>query len=512
MAKRINRNIYRGILIISFIAVNALILFGISSVLAYLNTGADRTSMLHLEVERDEVYLPLVTWDGVSNPGRSLEEQTQGEIERDYLSAWYVRNIAYKNNDYYGIEDYYTDSARVKLYQIIDYNLENDISITSTTLDHHLTLDFYSADGKLVVLEDKNVTSFRQVTKKGEAQYQERDTTSYKVMLLLEDGFWRIRHLVKTQNETVESLLKATIDSLTITNAKGINYYPKNSPWDTFGKKYKDSTIDADFKVIRKMGLNTIRIFIPYEDFGKTSIDPDKLHKVQRTLEIAEKNELKAIITLFDFYGNYDITDWTITAKHATLMVNALKDYKALLAWDIKNEPDLDFNSRGERVVTNWLEQMISTIKSIDSKHAVTIGWSSPEAAVTLATKVDFVSFHYYKKIVDFTQDFEELKKNVPSKTIMLQEYGLSSYGGIWNFYTGSEAKQADYYKEIQPILLASHIPFVAWTLYDFEEVPTAVAGRLPWKKNKQHYFGFINEKGKFKPAYKHIIVKNKGE
>ena len=94
----------------------------------------------------------------------------------------------------------------------------------------------------------------------------------------------------------------------------------------------------------------------------------------------------------------------------------------------------------------------------------------------------------------------------------MLQEYGLSSYGGIWNFYTGSEAKQADYYKEIQPILLASHIPFVAWTLYDFEEVPTAVAGRLPWKKNKQHYFGFINEKGKFKPAYKHIIVKNKGE
>ncbi|MBU2996684.1 glycoside hydrolase family 5 protein [Cellulophaga baltica] len=511
MAARINRNIYRGILILSFLAVNGLILFGISSVLSYLNTGADRTSMLHLEVEREDVYLPNVTWEDLQNPGRPLEKQTQGEIERDYLSSWYVKNIAYKTNDYYGVKDYYTDSARVKVYKTIDYNLAHNINLNTTTLSHNLSLDFYSADGKLAVVEDKNVVSFKEVFEADKMVLQERDTSSYKAILLLEDGFWRIRHLKKIINDTVAAQEKVAIDYSNIKNAKGLNYYPKDSPWNMFGKKFNPFTIHLDFELIKKMGMNTIRIFVPYEAFGKASIDYEKLDQLKRILDIANKNGLKVVVTLFDFYGNYDVSDWTITNKHATIIVNALKNNKALLAWDIKNEPDLDFKSRSSTTVVNWLKQMIVTIKNEDVNHPVTIGWSSPEAATLLVNELDFVSFHYYKKISDFEKDYNKLTVKSQGKPIMLQEYGLSSYSGLWNFYKGSEVDQADYYKEIQPILLKNNIPFLAWTLYDFKEVPSEVAGSLPWRKNKQHNFGFFDINGKEKSSYNYFsLQKNK--
>ena len=46
-----NKKTIRIVLISSFIFLNVLLLFGLSTVIDYLNTGADRSSMLHLEKE-----------------------------------------------------------------------------------------------------------------------------------------------------------------------------------------------------------------------------------------------------------------------------------------------------------------------------------------------------------------------------------------------------------------------------------------------------------------------------
>jgi len=55
-----NKNIYRSIIIASFLGIVILVLFGISQVFSYLNTGADRSSMLHLKLENNQVYLPKI--------------------------------------------------------------------------------------------------------------------------------------------------------------------------------------------------------------------------------------------------------------------------------------------------------------------------------------------------------------------------------------------------------------------------------------------------------------------
>ncbi len=514
MAIQLNKTLYRTVLIITFIAINTLIIYGIGAALAFMNTGADKTSMLHLEVPMDDVYKPNLVWSSLDNPGREMEDQALQEITNDYMNAWHVRNIAFKKNDRYGIEDFYTDSARARLYDNIDLNIKNNNWHKRTTLNHNSSLDFYTADGTMVVFKDYNVEEYQEIYEGETLILAEKDTTSYQVMMLLEDGFWRIRHLkeIPSPIDTSKIEPRNILDKLEkVENIKGINYYPKDSPWDTFGKRFNDSIINKDFEIIKSMGLNTIRVFIQYDDFGKNRVDDKKLQLLKTLLDRAEDNKLDVLITLFDFYGDFDVSNWTLTHRHAETIVNALKDHPALLGWDIKNEPDLDFESRGRLRVLGWLEQMIGNIKKWDKNHPVTIGWSTPEAAIELADKVDFVSYHYYRGIEDFKKAHNTLSTKVPNKPKVLQEYGMSSYKGMWNLYRGAnEQGQQEYYKEMQKIVKDNNIPYMFWTLYDFKNVPTSVAGRLPWKTKKQHFFGCLDSLGNKKPAYFELAVKNK--
>ena len=501
-----NKAILRIALIVSFLAVNALLLFGISSVWSYLNTGADRASRLHVSVEQEPSYTPEVIWDTTRVEGRPIEKETLAKIELDYLNGWYVKNNALARSDPHGLADYFTDSARTKIFDLLTFNKNNGNTFEQTSLSHYPQLKFYSADGTQIMFVDQQVRLFRKSLLDNTPIFEETRTATYKVIMLLEDGFWRVRHFIETFDDATTHSKTTPIEKINnddIAAIKGLNYYPKNSPWDTFGKKYNADSIDVDFKIIKRMGLNTIRIFIPYEDFGKARVDAVKLENVRSLLDRAYENNLKVIVTLFDFYGNYEVADWSLNHRHAKTIVSALKNHDALFAWDLKNEPDLDFDSRGKETVLAWLKELRIQIRNWDTEHPITIGWSSTEAAVHLAEEVDFVSFHYYRKLDEFLEAYESLELAVPAqKPIVLQEYGISSYGGFWNGYQGSEEKQALYYETMQPLLKQRNIPFLFWTLYDFKEVPTSVVGRLPWRKTPQQYYGCLNMDGLEKKSF----------
>jgi hypothetical protein len=498
-----NKTIIRGVLTVSYILMVSIVLFLVSSLYSYLNTGADRSKMLHTEVKKIDQYLPKIIWANNGNEGREINEQTLKNIENDYLDAWYVKHIANKTNSKNGISDYYTDKARKNLFNFIAFNKEANISIESTTLAHNTDILFFSEDGQLVVLEDKNVIEYKKLKKNNAVLFETTEMATYKIVLLLEDGFWRIRHLVKESatefDKTVHSI---PLDSM---NIKGINYYPQATPWNMFGDDFKINIIENDFKILAKAGLNTIRIFIPYEDFGKAKIRETKLNKLKEILDLAEQNNLKVVVTLFDFYGNYNVLDWTLTHRHAESIVSTFKNHNAILAWDIKNEPNLDFDSRKKENIISWLEHLLVLIKSIDKNHLVTIGWSNVESAEILKDKVDFVSFHYYENVDDFQKSYDLLTSTITTKPIVLGEFGVSSYSGIWNPFGGSEEKQAIYYKKMQKILTKNKIPFMSWTLYDFEKIPNEVLGILPWRKYPQKKFGFISNTGKKKLAFEFI-------
>ncbi len=500
-----NKNIIRVVLMLTYIIMIGLVVYGISSIYAYLNTGADRSKMLHTEVKKIDQYLPQITWEPLDNEGRPMDSQTLKEIETDYLDAWYVKHVAYKTNTIEGIADYYTESSRKNLYNIIHLNTENNTSIEATTLSHNPKLDFFSEDGQLVVLTDYDVVEYKRIFINNNLISEVTETSDYRVTFLLEDGFWRIRHMVKLEHRPFENQI--TQDTLKI-DIKGINYYPQTTAWDMYGDNFNANTIVKDFEIIKDANLNSIRIFVPYETFGKANVDTKKLNQVKQLLDIAKDKNLKVLITLFDFYGDYSVLDWTLTQQHAKKIVTALKDHEALLGWDMKNEPNLDFESRGESLVTAWLDKMIDLVKSIDSNHPVTIGWSNIESCEILKKKLDFISFHYYENLDDLSEAYTNLKSKIKDKPITITEFGMSSYNGFWKPFGPSENDQAEYHKTIQSTFAEQNIPFMSWTLYDFPKIPKEVVGRLPWRKNAQKHFGFIDEKGIKKPSFEYISSK----
>lgn len=499
---RINKLTYRSLILIVFILLNGGILYGISQVLAFLNTGADRSEILHLDLIKEQYYTPEVTWESIENPGRPLEPFNQAKIEQDYLDAWYTRNVAFMNYDQTAIPDHYTSSARVKLYESLQENSNQQITVENTTLAHHLTLEMYSADGTLAVLTDRNVTSYQRVFKEDYLEYEGASVSDYRVILLLEDGFWRIRHIEKIGiAQPTKIPPKNTVSSNTI---EGINYYPQETPWDTFGDNFDAAIIGQDFKIIKDLRLNTIRVFIGYDDFGGATVSKEKLDKLQLLLDEASQDNLQVIVTLFDFYGDYSVIDWTRTQKHLITIVHAIKEHPALYSWDLKNEPDLDFENRGTSLVTAWAQHMIQSLRETDPNHPITIGWSSPETALILEKEVDYISFHYYKDLADLSKTYTELQQQT-DKTIVLEEIGLSSYRGLWNPFGYSEKDQTDFYTELVTVQKSNNIPYLSWTLYDFKEIPQQVAGRFPWRKNKQLYFGLITTDGEKEGAYQVI-------
>ena len=498
-----NTNILRGLLLLSYVVIIALVIYGFGSLYSYLNTGADRSKMLHIEVKQVDQYLPELEWAPLSNKGRQIDQQTLTAIENDYLDAWYVKYVAYKTNTETGIDDYFTDSASDNIYTIIAINSEKNTTIEATTLEHHPNLEFFSEDGQLAVLTDHDVIEFKRIFKGETCITEVTEKSSYKVTLLLEDGFWRIRHLVRLKSEPY--VLETRNKSLEISKLKGINYYPKANPWAMFGANFDADIIASDFELIASSGLNSIRVFVPYEGFGKSSVDNAKLTQLITVLDLAEKVHLKVMVTLFDFYGDYSVLDWTLTQHHAKHIVNALKNHTALASWDLKNEPNLDFESRGEQLVTAWLDHMIAFVKSQDPNHAITIGWSNAESTPILKDKLDFISFHYYENLNDLETTFKDLKTKISDKPIVITEFGISSYRGLWDPLGNSKDDQADYHKTIQAVFTKNDIPFMSWTLYDFTEIPKEVVGRLPWRQNAQKHFGFIDEKGIKKPSFKFI-------
>ena len=76
-----NKRILRGVLMLTYVIIIAILLFLVSSIFSFLNTGADRSKMLHTEVKKVDQYLPKVTWILDGNEGRKISKQKIAEVE-----------------------------------------------------------------------------------------------------------------------------------------------------------------------------------------------------------------------------------------------------------------------------------------------------------------------------------------------------------------------------------------------------------------------------------------------
>ncbi len=513
MLKRI---IHTTFFIVSILTILTIAIFGFSQVVAFFNTGADRAEMLLLSGKQvHSNYQPKATW--VPNDlveGRKLEKGTKIKLLADYLNSYYFLYNTSSNWFSKGLKDYFTKKSRTHLGKLINYAESTQQHLQGTTISHLIKPKFYAADGTAIVLTDQVVSYNEVVTNSKMLSYY--DTSTYEVMLLLEDNFWRIRHKVKTTEQIGPKVLTHPKKS-EIEISKGkfyengkhfdlkcINYYPQKNPWQEMWKHFDEKEIKKDLLKVKSLGFNSIRIFVPYDEFNKEELKTKRLAQLNQLLTITDQLDIKVIVTLFDFFLGYHLLDWTLSDRHLEQVVQSVQNHPSLFAWDVKNEPDLDFDSQGEEQVKKWLKFIIQRLKTYDPVHFVTIGWSQPEISSSLTELVDFISYHFYRNPSELGDYLA--KKEKSDLPVFIGEIGMHSFNSWWFPFGKSQEEQAQHVSDVLSLIKANELHYGLWTLYDFKRIPSNVAGSVPWKKNPQKKYGIIDTKNRKKKVYSIIL------
>jgi len=165
--------------------------------------------------------------------------------------------------------------------------------------------------------------------------------------------------------------------------ARGMNYYPKDYAWDRFWISYTEALTQTSEELDRAkaLGVNTARIFLPYNLFDGTSQSTPYLGYLTDFVGRLQARDMVALVTLFDFYLTYSTqpystTDYISSTRHISSVLNTLGvTNTAVLAWDIKNELDRDYAAYGKPQVQAWATEMISYTRGLDVDHLVTLGF-----------------------------------------------------------------------------------------------------------------------------------------
>jgi hypothetical protein len=484
-----------------------LLLRGLGDLVTYFQQGADPASALNIVPNRPpDLHVKLAWLPDDADTGRAMEPYTRRQIEASYLRAWLQWNLSYLKGEPFGLKTYFSGPGLAAASEAVTRTTAAGWRVAQADLTHSLRLHFYSADGSIVSFTD-HAANVAQVVRdaRGNEVFAGESTAAYDVVMFLDDGNWRMRHWVRLPTEkaapgpTSESRLKLAVPTAAIA---GINYYPQVTPWDQFWPAYDGAVTERDFALARSLGLNVVRVFVPYAEFGGARVRPEMLDRLQDLLDRAQTHGLLVIPTLFDFWGGYDLLHWPDGDRHLEAILGRFADHPAVLAWDLKNEPDKDYARVGRMTVDAWLAHVIQQARTLAPGQPLTIGWSTPEAAPALAEKLDFVSFHFYAPPAELPTRYAALAAAAPDCPLLLGEFGLPTWNSALFPNGHTEAEQAQYYADILRFMRSTaNAGTLAWTLYDFADVPASVSGRLPWRRGAESRLGVIRPDGSPKPA-----------
>lgn len=206
-------------------------------------------------------------------------------------------------------------------------------------------------------------------------------------------------------------------------------------------------TVVEDFKEMKALGANVVRIHPQVAKFMKTAKEPNEaaLKQLVRLVRLAEKTELYLDITGLGCYHKpdvpkwYDSMDearrWEVQALFWEAIAKNCAESPAVFCYDLMNEPilpgeqdketdwlagefggkyfvqriSLDLAGRTrEQVAKMWVDKLVAAIRKHDKRHMITVGvipWAHtfPQArpffySKEVGEKLDFVSVHFYPK------------------------------------------------------------------------------------------------------------------
>jgi len=205
--------------------------------------------------------------------------------------------------------------------------------------------------------------------------------------------------------------------------------------------------IVEDFKEIKGLGANVVRIHLQTAKFMKTAKEPNKisLERLARLVELAEQTGLYLDITGLGCYHKKDVPEWydaldeaarwDVQALFWEAVAKTCADSPAIFCYDLMNEPILPGEDKAEtewlagefggkhfvqrialdlagrtreQVAKAWVDKLTTSIRKHDDRHMITVGvipWAHtfPNAkplfySQEVGENLDFVSVHFYPK------------------------------------------------------------------------------------------------------------------
>ncbi|MHA6263523.1 glycoside hydrolase 5 family protein [Arenibacterium sp. CAU 1754] len=312
--------------------------------------------------------------------------------------------------------------------------------------------------------------------------------------LMNESSGWRVYSHERIAAQTV-SHDPVRVPEMRLT---GINYYPALTPWREFWASFDLAVIEADFDKVKSLGGNSVRVFLPRDDFLETDKERH-LDNLNALLEAAAARGLSVVPTLFDLKSNYALAGWSNDAIYLRSVLPVLAGHRAVAFVDLKNEPDLDFATHGRARVEAWVRSMALVTRQLAPHLPLTIGWSASGHAHVAADTLDLITYHDYAPIDGAADRLTQVKRIAGDKPVMITEIGESSWSLVAGS-PGSPRKQARLIADRMDALAAADGLFV-WTLHDFPDPDPAAIGNSPWVRGKQSEFGLFAENGTAKPA-----------
>jgi len=295
--------------------------------------------------------------------------------------------------------------------------------------------------------------------------------------------------------------------------ARGVNYYPARYPWRRFLTQADLQTVDSEFTLMRGAGLNILRIFLWNEalftcpQYGAVPI-VDNFARLDAIIHKAAEQGFRLIVTLNDLpdLENLSLYDSPIhTVAQTQFIIERYHDEAAILAWDLRNEGDIDYGSLSpsggkfpRQTVLDWLSQTAAQVRGLDSNHLITAGWLHDAGAT--APNVDFVSFHHWEDAARMRDRLAEIR-TVTDKPVLLEEFGYSTF-------RVSEEDQARLLAEVSTAAESEGLlGWLVWTAFDFPLDATCTPPACPSLDNAEHHFGLWNADYTPKPALESLMA-----
>jgi hypothetical protein len=259
---------------------------------------------------------------------------------------------------------------------------------------------------------------------------------------------------------------------------RGVNYYPRHAPWHQFLTDASAEDMAEELDLIADAGFNTLRIFLWYEPLFTCAPEdavpnPEAFAKLDALIALADERDLRLIVTLNDLPDLHYrplYTDWERYDAQTAFIASRYRDEPAILAWDLRNEGDLDYGARDgggrfeQTSVLTWLSHTAAVVRANDERHLLTAGWWGD--ATETAEVVDILSFHHWLGSRDLAQRIDAVKAR-SDKPILVEEMGFSTLDGSG--------------EKIQAELLTGWADtanqdgaagWLVWTAFDFDPVP----------------------------------------